>query len=79
ATFDLNSADWRWHQLLENTDAYDSPQHHWIAALHYVPGHDHYAIANDSAHYYSDRNIHDNYLLGHFHLYCFWNAREGLG
>ncbi len=33
ATFDLNSADWRWHQLVENTDAYDSPQHHWIAAL----------------------------------------------
>lgn len=33
ATFDLDSADWRWHQLYENTDAYDSPQHHWIAAL----------------------------------------------
>lgn len=33
ATFDLNGADWRWHQLAENTDAYDSPQHHWIAAL----------------------------------------------
>jgi predicted dehydrogenase len=33
ATFDLNSADWRWHQLVENMDAYDSPQHHWVAAL----------------------------------------------
>jgi predicted dehydrogenase len=33
ATFDLNSADWRWHQLDESADAYDSPQHHWIAAL----------------------------------------------
>jgi predicted dehydrogenase len=31
-TFDVNSADWRWHQLNENEDAYDSPQHHWIAA-----------------------------------------------
>lgn len=33
ATFDLNSADWRWHQLREHEDAFDSPQHHWIAAL----------------------------------------------
>ncbi|OPZ25102.1 MAG: putative oxidoreductase YcjS [Lentisphaerae bacterium ADurb.BinA184] len=33
STFDLNYADWRWHQLRENQDAYDSPQHHWIAAL----------------------------------------------
>ena len=33
ATFDLNGADWRWHQLRENEEAYDSPQHHWIAAL----------------------------------------------
>lgn len=32
-TFDINGADWRWHQLRENEDAYDSPQHHWIAAL----------------------------------------------
>ena len=32
-TFDVNGADWRWHQLQENEDAYDSPQHHWIAAL----------------------------------------------
>jgi predicted dehydrogenase len=33
ATFDIGSADWRWHQLRENEDAYNSPQHHWIAAL----------------------------------------------
>ncbi|MCX6992266.1 MAG: Gfo/Idh/MocA family oxidoreductase [Kiritimatiellaeota bacterium] len=33
STFDLNYADWRWHQLRENQDAYDSPQHHWVAAL----------------------------------------------
>jgi predicted dehydrogenase len=33
ATFDIGGADWRWHQLRENEDAYDSPQHHWIAAL----------------------------------------------
>lgn len=33
STFDLDAADYRWHQLRENTDAYDSSQHHWIAAL----------------------------------------------
>ncbi|WP_308635129.1 Gfo/Idh/MocA family protein [Paenibacillus silvisoli] len=33
ATFDLGYADYRWHQLRENTDAYDSSQQHWIAAL----------------------------------------------
>jgi predicted dehydrogenase len=33
ATFDINSADWRWHQLRPEEGAYDSPQHHWIAAL----------------------------------------------
>ncbi len=33
STFDLRSADWRWHQCLPNTDAYDSPQAHWVAAL----------------------------------------------
>jgi len=33
STFDINSADWRWHQVNDNEDAYDSPQHHWIAAL----------------------------------------------
>jgi predicted dehydrogenase len=33
AAFDLVQADWRWHQLVETEDAYDSPQAHWIAAL----------------------------------------------
>ena len=33
ATFDLDSADRRWHDLRENEDAHDSPQRHWIAAL----------------------------------------------
>ncbi|SFS55655.1 Gfo/Idh/MocA family oxidoreductase [Paenibacillus sp. BC26] len=33
ATFDLGNANYRWHQLRENTDAYDSSQEHWIAAL----------------------------------------------
>jgi len=33
ATFNIASADWRWHQLHENEEAYDSPQNHWIAAL----------------------------------------------
>ena len=33
ATFDLNGADYRWHQLRGNRDAYDSSQQHWIAAL----------------------------------------------
>jgi len=33
ATFDLQSADTRWHRCIENTDAYDSPQKHWVAAL----------------------------------------------
>jgi predicted dehydrogenase len=33
ATFELDSADWRWHQLYPEVSAYDSPQHHWIAAL----------------------------------------------
>ena len=31
--FNLDGADWRRHQLRENEDAWDSPQHHWIAAL----------------------------------------------
>jgi predicted dehydrogenase len=30
---DLGEADWRWHTLRENADAYDSPQQHWVAAL----------------------------------------------
>lgn len=33
ATFDLAGADWRRHQLFDEEEAYDSPQHHWIAAL----------------------------------------------
>ncbi|MED1864374.1 Gfo/Idh/MocA family oxidoreductase [Fictibacillus nanhaiensis] len=33
ATFDLGAANYRWHQLRENEDAYDSSQDHWIAAL----------------------------------------------
>ena len=33
ATFNLDSADWRWHQLRENEDGFDSAQNHWIAAL----------------------------------------------
>lgn len=33
AGFLLDSADWRWRQLYEETAAYDSPQHHWVAAL----------------------------------------------
>ena len=31
--FDLDSADYRRRQLGEDGDAYDSPQHHWVAAL----------------------------------------------
>jgi predicted dehydrogenase len=33
ATFDLGSADHRWHSLNPEVSAYDSSQHHWIAAL----------------------------------------------
>ncbi len=33
ATFNLDNMDYRLHQLRENPDAYDSSQHHWIAAL----------------------------------------------
>jgi predicted dehydrogenase len=33
ATFDIDAADWRWHQLNAGEGAYDSSQHHWIAAL----------------------------------------------
>ena len=32
-TFDLRSADSRWHSCFPNTDCYDSPQAHWVAAL----------------------------------------------
>ncbi len=30
---DLKEAEWRWHTIRENADAYDSPQQHWVAAL----------------------------------------------
>lgn len=33
STANLDAFNWRIHQLHENADAYDSPQHHWIAAL----------------------------------------------
>jgi predicted dehydrogenase len=32
-TFNLDSADVRWHRIRENTEAYDSSQQHWVAAL----------------------------------------------
>jgi predicted dehydrogenase len=32
-TVDLGNFDYRLHQLRENTDAYNSSQHHWVAAL----------------------------------------------
>jgi predicted dehydrogenase len=32
-TADLEAFDWRIHAIRENVSAYDSPQHHWIAAL----------------------------------------------
>jgi predicted dehydrogenase len=33
STFNLDSADTRWHRLRENEDAYDTSQKHWVAAL----------------------------------------------
>ncbi|WP_042165111.1 Gfo/Idh/MocA family protein [Paenibacillus gorillae] len=33
STIDLDMMDIRWHRLRENEDAYDSSQHHWVAAL----------------------------------------------
>ncbi|OAB39808.1 Gfo/Idh/MocA family protein [Paenibacillus glacialis] len=33
STIDLDMMDTRWHRIRENEDAYDSSQHHWIAAL----------------------------------------------
>jgi len=33
ATFNIDGADWRWHQFDDSQSAYDSSQHHWIAAL----------------------------------------------
>ena len=32
-TVNLGSFDWRIHQLRQHADAYDSAQHHWVAAL----------------------------------------------
>jgi predicted dehydrogenase len=32
STFELDNADTRWHRLNEKEWAYDSPQHHWVAA-----------------------------------------------
>lgn len=32
-TFNLDGADRRWHSCIENYEGFDSPQHHWIAAL----------------------------------------------
>jgi predicted dehydrogenase len=33
STANLDAFDWRLHALRENADAYDGPQHHWVAAL----------------------------------------------
>jgi Predicted dehydrogenases and related proteins len=33
STFNLDAMDYRWRNLRDNMDAYDSSQHHWIAAL----------------------------------------------
>ncbi|MCM3629172.1 Gfo/Idh/MocA family oxidoreductase [Paenibacillus glycanilyticus] len=33
STIDLDMMDLRWHRIRENEDAYDSSQHHWVAAL----------------------------------------------
>ena len=33
ATMEATQVDWRWHQLDPARAAYDSPQHHWVAAL----------------------------------------------
>jgi predicted dehydrogenase len=33
AAFQVDSVDWRWHQLQPEQSAYDGPQPHWIAAL----------------------------------------------
>lgn len=33
ASFDLRSADVRWHRCITDQDAYDSAQAHWVAAL----------------------------------------------
>ena len=33
STFSLDPTNTRWHACIPDTDAYDGPQHHWIAAL----------------------------------------------
>lgn len=33
STFELGAIDTRWHRTKPNIDAYDSSQHHWVAAL----------------------------------------------
>jgi predicted dehydrogenase len=33
STTNLDGFNWRLHALRENADAYDGPQHHWVAAL----------------------------------------------
>ena len=33
STFGLGSTDTRWHSCFPETSSYDSPQHHWVAAL----------------------------------------------
>lgn len=33
STADLDRFDWRLHNVQQDGDAYDSPQHHWVAAL----------------------------------------------
>jgi predicted dehydrogenase len=32
-TINMDTANWRWHSIGENADAYDGPQQHWVAAL----------------------------------------------
>lgn len=32
-TINMATANWRWHTVRENGDAYDSPQQHWVAVL----------------------------------------------
>jgi predicted dehydrogenase len=33
ATAGMDGFEWRLHTVRDNGDAYDGPQHHWIAAL----------------------------------------------
>ena len=46
SSFDLKTADFRWHATDPNYSAYDGPQEHWIATLQgRVPGIDTAALA----------------------------------